>query len=60
MPEFAILKDNGEMVLDPSWACEADVVAGYAGFGVTRVYGTLLRREDDAADWQPVHPQKEH
>jgi hypothetical protein len=53
---YGILKDNGELVLDSGWQCEADVVAGYHGFGAGRVYGALLYRDTDAADWQVVHP----
>lgn len=57
MREYAVRKDSGEMVLDPSWRCEADVLAGYKGFGVSRVYGTLLSRDSADAEWQPVHPE---
>lgn len=55
MKQYAILKDDGELVLDSSWRCEADVLAGYHGFGVGRVYGTLMTRDSSDAEWQPVH-----
>jgi hypothetical protein len=56
MKQYAIRKDDGTMVLDSGWHCEADVLGAYHGFGVSRVYGSLVMRDSDDDEWRDVHP----
>lgn len=56
MKQYGILLDNGKVVEDPGWSCPADVISSFHGFGVKRVYGTLVAREDASADWAEVLP----
>lgn len=54
--EHALLLDDGTLILDPDWQCPADVMAGFAAFGVRRVYGSLVRRASPEDDWEVVYP----
>jgi hypothetical protein len=54
--EHAIRLDDGQIVRDVGWQCEADVMASFTGFGVNRAYGALIKREHDDAPWQVVRP----
>jgi hypothetical protein len=54
--EYGMRKADGTVITGPGWTCVADVVGSYAGFGVTRVYGALVRRSSDDQPWEEVHP----
>ena len=45
MRELAVLLDSGAVVLGPGWTCVADVMDSFHGFGVNRVYGTIVDAE---------------
>jgi hypothetical protein len=53
--EYAIRKDDGELVLDSGWKCEADVISGFHGWA-GRVYGALVVRDSPDAEWTTVRP----
>jgi hypothetical protein len=58
--EYAIRAADGTIIVGPGWACEADALAGHRAHSTSKkVDGTLVRRNNDAADWQPVHLKKE-
>lgn len=46
----------GLVITDPSWTCEADVIAAQHGLGLLRPGGALVTREHPAAPWHQVHP----
>lgn len=49
--EYGIRLADGNVVVGPRWECVADVMDSYHGFGVTRVYGQLVRRQDNQ-EWE--------
>jgi hypothetical protein len=51
MSEFGIRLDSGKVIEGPRWESVADVVDSYHGFGVTRVYGQLVHRDQPNQEW---------
>jgi hypothetical protein len=43
--ELALLLDSGTVINDPSWRCVADVMYGFHGWGVQRIYGVIVDAE---------------
>lgn len=51
--ELALLLDDGTVVRDTGWLCIADVMGGFAGFGLDRAVGVIV----DAETLVQVYPQ---
>ena len=59
MSQYAI-RIGDDLIFDPSWASEADVVASHAAFCPSRkMDGELLYRSDPDGEWQSVHPSSD-
>lgn len=53
--ELSLLLDDGTVIRDSGWTCVGDILSAFHGFGVNRVYGTVV----DAETLEPMYPAQQ-
>lgn len=56
MAQYAIRTRSGNLIIDESWSCIADVISGFTAFEIKRGAdaGTLVMRETAEDEWEEV------